>query len=339
MRIIYNNLEVLHTSPERFLSACREIGEGIYRDRLAMDMDGVQEWDDVAHLYTDLLDPENGKRVFGAASRANLRAVENGMACYCWFAIGVLPRYTLDGVEPEVMRAIGRHIRLVPGAKEFVELIGEDVSVHTFTAGYSEAAKEVAARLSIPQVTATELEKSGNKYTGRLERFIGGTKKAEAIRNQCPDGMVLDDSWSGVNAMGEFPSIAFNPKYPPTVQAASVNVYAPSLLGLVPFLVPSGKWDRYLKPEHLPRLVVVNWKGKPGKLVSEECRMGSEMRKTIAEEVERMLQKDKMIEMINRDLADCGVRFPKRDLSRIDMQELTETALQEYERMFGCQTL
>ena len=349
-RIVYCTLdgprEVRYTTPADFLHKYYRASETLLTAGMdiSVDMDGVQEWDDVARLYTTLVDPENGVRVFDASSDANLEAVDKGRACYCWFAIGIMPRYTLEGVDTRVMEAVGRNIRLVPGARDFIEKLWEMAyRPRTFTAAYREAAEEVAKRVGIKGVTATEIETANGEYTGRLKTFIGGEKKKDAILRHYGVNIVrcVDDSWSGLETMEALPSIAFNPKYPSLLNVACVDVHASSLLGVLPLFDHGGRCFDFLSkyPEALPELVVVNDLRpvkKPEWLVREECATASRMREEIGRLVEQELPKAVMVENIRSSLGRYGLEIPRIDMSGIDMEEFKDLALQEYVRVFGC---
>ncbi|MDP3882244.1 MAG: HAD family hydrolase [Nanoarchaeota archaeon] len=260
--------ESTFNSPFAALETLRKIGGKYYdslahRKKLTTDMDGVLIYDDNAVAAARVVAGASAEASYGQASDLNIAAALKNEVPYCWYAPTFFMSKLMNGLPIEINRTVGMHMRLVPGAEEFVDHLGRENNweITAVTAGHQEAAREVSRRIGIKATVGTQLGFSDDRYDGSIGRFIGGTHKLSAVqrllRNGSPDsydGTHIGDSWSDVDALAGIPnSIAFNPGCDLALRNARVSVIGTSLEGLIPLFS-----DNYQPAMHdLPQAVVV----------------------------------------------------------------------------------
>ncbi len=298
------------------------------RKVLFTDMDGVLEPDDLALTYWSLIDPEHGEEKFKQTSSAVLVPADEGRCPY-GFTLVVIAEY--GPLYEGILRAVGRNVRLTPGADRFVDLLKEAGigDVVATTCAYEASAEEVCNRIGIRDCYSIELEH------GYLLAFTGGHGKNMAVREwlgnrdlQKEDGFVLGDSWTDFDMVQEFRpgSVMFNPKYPQINGLASVNVYSPDLRGVVPVFDTGRKLaEMDVAPEWV---VFLGENGKPGEIFEEELATAERMRRMISESVEDGFPRSEMLRLIRESEGlTGGTAF---DMSGMDVQKCVECSIERH---------
>ncbi len=312
----------------------REFGFGAPR-LVAFDMDGplVVPADDLAKTYYDILHPGVGGEKFSQTSDSVLAAVERG-ECPYGFTLVAIAKYQNGGIlDHAILRSVGRHARLTPGANEvrgFASI--SDCGFTVVTTAYGPTASEVCSRLGVHDCLAIEFDSTGN-----LKSFTGGYGETKALRRQLAGRMnersviFIGDSWTDVGST-ENPgplehfryngagSISFNPRNAKVNPAASANVYSDNLLGVMP-LIGDGIGA--------PDWIVFNGEEpKDENLVQEEILSGKAMTDIINENAEENLPRADMLLNIRMD---CGLGSePLFDMSEMDVDEYVAKVIEEH---------
>jgi len=300
------------------------------RKVLFSDMDGVLEPDDLALTYWGLLDPEHGEAKFRETSDAVLVPAGQGRCPY-GFTLVVIAKY--GPLYEGVLRAVGRNVRLTPGAEMFARMLKEAAvdDVVATTCAYDASAEEVCKRVGINEYSSIEFDADG-----RLKVFIGGKGKTKAAREWLgkknlpdSDAFVLGDSWTDFNIVQDFRpgSVMFNPKYPEINVLASANVYSPDLRGVVQVFDVKRTFaqDTEITPEWV---VFRGEKEKPEDLVREEMDTAKRMRERIASEVEAGFPRSEMLRIIRESEGlGKGAAF---DMSEMDVSRCVETVIERH---------
>jgi phosphoserine phosphatase len=295
------------------------------------DMDGVLEHADLARTYCILLDPRNGAAKFDEISNAVLVPAADGRCPY-GFTLVVMAE-AIGYLDPKLMKAIGRHVGLTPGAKELIgHAKGRFEHVVAATCAYEDSAKEICRRVGIDDVISIRV-KGYSPFSG-IDTFTGGTGKRDSVLTllRCLDlsddeAIVVGDSWTDVDNVTHFRehlSIMFNPKYPPLANLATVNVYGDDLRCLVPFIDAEFPGNPILFPE----LAVFNGEGKPGEMVDRECKAGKAMKEGIIRSIEAERPEAEVIRAIREE---AGIRPEgEMDMSGIDVWKHVERAIDKH---------
>lgn len=233
--------------------------------RITTDMDGVLIHDDNAVMAANVVFGAAAVNRFDEYARLNIKAVQEGEVSYCWYAPTVFVGALMRGLSPEVNRAVGQHMRLIPDAQRYMQLLQEKgYDITAVTAGHQEAAEEVSRRLGISRTFGTQLGTTGGLYNGSVERFVGGKHKLAVVDAllRSPDGRYegthIGDSWSDIETLAAVPhSVAYNPGCEPALRGAKLSVISPSLLGLLPLLDDNGACDGFVHEEHMPKYVIL----------------------------------------------------------------------------------
>ncbi|MBW3002058.1 haloacid dehalogenase-like hydrolase [Candidatus Woesearchaeota archaeon] len=258
-------LKAIHDIAESYLSAVHQSGI------LTTDMDGVLIHDDNAIMAARIVSGPEAQVWFGRYADANLVAVAEGMAAYCWYAPTLFVGRLLKGLSPEINRVVGRHIRLIPGAEKHIDnLLELGYDITAVTAGHQESAEEISNRVNIGVTYGTQLGVSDDGvYDGIVQRFIGGSHKLDVVEKILEHegkfvGTHVGDSWSDIETLAGIPdSVAYNPGCELALRNARISVLGVSLLSLLPFFDPEGKYDSLLKNTDLPDTVILML-GQPG---------------------------------------------------------------------------
>lgn len=290
---------------------------------LSTDMDGVQIVDDNALDLCKIIAGEKGLEYFGKVAKRNLKAVEEeARTSYCWNAPCVFLSSLLKGLPSEINRAVGHHMRLVPGARENIEqLLKLGFDITNVTAGHQEGAEEVSRRLGIEATIATQfgVDNQG-KYDGTIQRFIGGEHKLRAIDSlfeekidgYSPDnrrvGSHVGDSHSDIESMRALSSIAWNPTHHLAATSAVINVYGSDKRGLTPFYDLNGRFDSQIPDEALPHTIVVNPRRVDSRelidrnMLESQNELGYRMRKAYMKQIEQDYSHNQMIRDIRTQI-------------------------------------
>lgn len=266
-------------SKRESLSAMHGLGEKYFghaydNHSLTIDMDGVLIHDDNAITTARMIAGPEAEKMFSRCSDLNIKAVAEGLTSYCWYAPTWFVSQLLNGLSPGINRSVGRHMRLIPGAREcigYLRSLGYDFPA--ITAGHQEAAEEVSRRVGIEKTEGTRLGISDGVYDGTVRRFIGGKHKLKLVETLlsylCEEdkdfysrriftGVHIGDSWSDVETLKRIPnSLAFNPGCELALINAKISIIGAYLLGLLPFFDYEGKYDFSLTEETLPQEIVV----------------------------------------------------------------------------------
>ena len=295
---------------------------------LASDMDGVFEPDDLAMTYCDLLDPVNGARKFRELRDAVLSPASEGR---CPYGFTLVIMADAVGLNPNVLEAVGKNVRLTPGSKEFIDFAKEDGFEYIVanTCSYETSSKEVCLRLGIEDLIAIEFGPEG------LIRFAGGPGKSSALRQYLrekdltvDDVIVIGDAWTDYNVLYDFRgsgSVAFNPKYPEINSRAKVNVYGSDLRVLAPLVYDDieGCDDE----KTIPDMVVFSGEfPKPTALIKDEIGTAKFMRKKIDDTIESVMTKEQMMILMKRE----SRLYDNVDMSGLKVDAIVEKALQKY---------
>ena len=290
---------------------------------LSTDMDGVLIVDDNALDVCRIIAGKNGIDYFSEVGRRNIRAVEEeAQTSYCWNAPCVFLGSLLQGLPSEVNRAVGSHMRFVPGARENIEhLLELGFDVTNVTAGHQEGAEEVSKRLGIKRTIATQFGiDSQGKYDGTIQRFIGGNHKLKAIdslfekqidgysTNNRGVGSHVGDSHSDIESMRALSSIAWNPTHHLATTSAVMNVYGLNKMGLTPLYDSIGRFDSVIPDKALPHTIVINARRVGSRqLVGQDTlelqyKLGSRMREEYMSQIESEYPHEQMMEYIRRQI-------------------------------------
>jgi len=231
---------------------------------ITIDMDGVLAYDDGAMLLCQIVSQnKEAKKMFHCYADLNIKAVREGFTSYCWYAPALYISQLLSRLSPEINRIIGQHIRLIPEAKECIDVITKQLGFELIvvTAGIQETAEVISQRLNIQQTFASKLKITNNLYNGEIERFIGGKHKLNLVKNlliNCQGITHIGDSWSDLDTLaGLDNSVAFNPGCLAALNSARISVAGTSLLALLPLFDQYGVCDNKLKNYQLPIKVIV----------------------------------------------------------------------------------
>lgn len=338
-------LGFLHNTGERYLSS------PIEHKRITTDMDGVLIRDDNAIAAARIISGPQAVDTFGMASDLNIRAVEayrNGGGppmAYCWYAPTKYVGELLKDLSPEINRAIGRHMRLVPDSQSYIDCLGEmGFDITAVTAGHQEAAEAVSERLGIERTIGTRFGITGGAYDGTVQEFAGGEHKLGIVKKllyfeQGYIGNHIGDSWSDVETLDAIPhSVCFNPGCEPAARAARISVIGTSQMSLLPLYDIAGRYDglfsgdeKKLLPDAV--LVVDNSTGHDANLLSriymEFMACSRECKQVMADMVEGERAYHEVEESARRELRELGVLFEK-PFQPVDMQEFDACAKRSY---------
>lgn len=254
----------IHRIAEKYLSHVHDSGI------LTTDMDGVLIYDDNAIMAARIISGPEAQELYGQYADANTIAVANGKTAYCWYAPTLFVGQMLKGLSSEINRAIGRNVRLIPGAREHIEKLHElGYDITTVTAGHEDAAEEVSKRVNLGITRGTKLGVSEDGfYDGTIEHFADGTHKLGIVKKILQHegklaGTHVGDSWSDVETLAGIPnSIAFNPGCELALRNAKISIIGYSLLSLLPFFDPEGKYDEEMNGTNMPDAVII-MEGQP----------------------------------------------------------------------------
>jgi phosphoserine phosphatase len=317
-----------------------ELGEeylgGVYDSkRLTTDMDGVLIYDDNAVMAAMVIAGVASKNMFDRYAHMNIEAVAEGKTSYCWYAPTLFVGQLLKGLSPDVNRVVGNHMRLIPGARKYVDaLLGIGYDITALTAGHQEAAERVSKRVGIESTIGTQLGISGGVYDGTVRRFIGGEYKLRAIREILDGGTHVGDSWSDVDALREIEnSVAFNPGCGLALKGANISVIGTSLLGLLPLFDHEAKYDSMLLDRDIPRMVVV-MKDPSRECVSailEESR--DVKRRELGDILDRAVPSAGIVPAIKNKLSKMGVEFETKVKEFMSLDEFDAYAKEAYRQL------
>ncbi|MBD3303941.1 hypothetical protein GF343_02260 [Candidatus Woesearchaeota archaeon] len=256
--------EKIHAIAGRYLSAVHESGI------LTTDMDGVLIHDDNAVMAARIISGPEAQELYSVYADANIKAVAEGKTAYCWYAPALFVGQMLKGLSSEINRTIGRNVRLIPGAREHIEkLLDSGYDITTVTAGHEDAAKEISERVNIGITKGTQLGVAEDSfYDGTVKKFVGGIHKLGVVEKLLQyegelAGTHVGDSWSDVETLAGIPnSVAFNPGCEFALRNAKISVIGYSLLCLLPFFDPEGKYDEKMNGTNMPDAVIV-MEGQP----------------------------------------------------------------------------
>lgn len=257
-------LKAIHELAGAYLSAVHQSGI------LTTDMDGVLIHDDNAIMAARIISGTDAQEFYSAYADANTKAVAEGKTAYCWYAPTLFVGQMLNGLSSEINRAIGRHVRLIPGAIEHIgNLLELGYDIAAVTAGHQESAAEISNRVNIGVTHGTQLGVSDDGvYDGTVKRFIGGSHKFGVVEKILEHegklaGTHVGDSWSDVETLAGIPnSVAYNPGCELALRNAQISILGVSLLGLLPFFDPEGKYDGKMNGTNMPDAVIV-MEGRP----------------------------------------------------------------------------
>lgn len=289
------------------------------------DLDGVMGFDDNAIMLTELVGGKEVKELFSIYADLNIQTARNDDVPYCWYAPTIFCAQLLKGLSPEVNRAVGRNIRLIPGAEIFYNnLIEDGYDVTVLTAGYQEAAEEVSERLGIEKTIGIQVKIEKGLYTTKIERFIGGhCKEREAGKILVPYGVHIGDGWSDVETLKVFPSIAYNPGCQLALNNATVSVISSSVASLSPFLNPN-RTDT-----QIPEVVIIN----PDKLPVPEWVLGlsKTMKKQTLGTLVELANGGSRIDNIKSELRHADINFESSQRDFMSPDDFDRHAKKEWE--------
>lgn len=299
--------------------------------KITSDMDGVMIFDDNAMTLTELVGGKKAKEHYSRYADLNIKAAEDEGVPYCWYAPTLFDSQLLAGLSTEVNRAVGKNMRLIPGAEVFYDNLrkcGYDVT--TLTAGHQEGAEEVSKRLGIEKTIGTQIKVVDGRYVSQIERFIGGhckEREAAKILNKdgIPYGVHIGDSWSDVETLKAFPSIAFNPGCQFALNNATVSVISSSINSLSPFFNP----DR--RDVETPEVVILN----PQKLQVPEDILDlskNTMKKQVLGTLVELANGESRVETIRNELRAAGIGFESLRGNLMSLEEFDEHAKEEWGR-------
>lgn len=233
-------------------------------NEITIDMDGVLAYDDGTLLLCQVVDQnKKAEEMFHRYAELNIKAVQKGLTSYCWYAPALFTSQLLSGLSPEISKIIGQHIRLIPDANEYVDIMSLKLGFKLIivTAGIQETAEVVSQRLNLSLTFATKLVIVNNLYNNDIGRFIGGKHKLELVKNLLTNYQLsthIGDSWSDLDTLdGLKNSVAFNPGCLAALNSARISVVGTSLLTLLPLFDQYGVYDNKLKNYQLPLKVII----------------------------------------------------------------------------------
>ena len=327
----------IHEIAEKYLSHVHDSGI------LTTDMDGVLIYDDNAIMAAKIISCQQAQEVYAAYAYANTIAVAKGKTAYCWYAPTLFVGQMLKGLSSEINRAIGRNVRLIPGARKHIEKLLElGYDITTVTAGHEDAAEEVSDRVNIGITHGTKLGVSEDGfYDGTIKHFTGGTHKLSVVKKILElEGMLagthVGDSWSDVETLAGIPnSIAFNPGCELALRNAKISVIGYSLLSLLPFFDSEGKYDEAMNGTNMPEIVII-MEGQPTPENAQALLNISKAIKkyTIGEFLDDAECHVSEIEMrIKTELAEKGVNFKTSVIDFLHVKEFDAYAKKAYEEL------
>ncbi|MBW2992565.1 hypothetical protein KY345_05085 [Candidatus Woesearchaeota archaeon] len=300
-----------HHSKTQTLSELHRIGEKYLSDvydskKFTTDMDGVIVHDDSAIIASRIVAGPEAQQLYARYADLNIKAVAEGQTSYCWYAPTLFVGQLLKGLSTQINTTIGRNMRLVPGAEDYIcRLIdGLEYEITAVTAGHQEAAEQVAWRAGIEETVGTKLKITGGVYDSSVERFIGGLHKLKHVKGLIDsNGTHIGDSWSDVETLGAITnSIAFNPGCMPSLRNAKISVIGISNMGLLPLLDYKGAYDSGIEEYELPiRMIIMEsdrHQDKAEQLLKESKTIKKQTipkildEETTAEEMEETIKKE-----------------------------------------------
>lgn len=253
-------LAKLHGIAEQFLGTVHD------SRRLTTDMDGVQIYDDNALTAIEIAGGKSAAEMFPLYANKNIAAVAAGAAAYCWYAPTLFGAQMLKGLPVEFNKAVGKHMRLIPGTAACIDSLLElGYELTTVTAGHQESADEVSARLGVKKTIGTRLGIADGKYDGTVKSFVGGKHKRLVVQQLLQTqagayaGTHIGDSWSDVETFAAIPNaVAFNPGCMYALAYARISIIGTSHKALLPLFDDHGVYDHsFLSDDGLPSLVIV----------------------------------------------------------------------------------
>jgi phosphoserine phosphatase len=328
-------LKAIHALAGAYLSAVHQSGI------LTTDMDGVLIHDDNAIMAARIISGTDAQEFYSAYADANTKAVAEGKTAYCWYAPTLFVGQMLNGLSSEINRAIGRHVRLIPGAREHIgNLLELGYDIAAVTAGHQESAEEISNRVNIGVTHGSQLGVSEDGvYDGTVKRFIGGSHKFGVVEKILEHegklaGTHVGDSWSDIETLAGIPdSVAYNPGCELALRNAQISILGVSLLGLLPFFDPEGKYDSLLKNTDLPDTVILML-GQPGP--TDLIKLFADSKEIKKKWINALLDGQQgsaldIEERIKSELREKGVDFRTRYSDFMSIDEFDAYAKKAYE--------